>query len=74
MGCNEMIDDLKKVYKNLNASEKEELLDRLNYDLDKLYFRIEEKKKMATITDMRGKLYMYLGVRETKEKIMGVEM
>lgn len=30
------------------------------------------KKKMASITDMKGPLYMYLGVRETKEKIYGV--
>jgi len=30
------------------------------------------KKKMASITDMKGPLYMYLGVRETKEKILGV--
>jgi pyruvate ferredoxin oxidoreductase alpha subunit len=32
------------------------------------------KKKMATITDMKGRLYMYLGVRETKTKIMGVDI
>ncbi|MFX1384941.1 MAG: pyruvate ferredoxin oxidoreductase [Promethearchaeota archaeon] len=31
------------------------------------------KKKMASINDMKGQLYMYLGVRETKEKIYGVE-
>jgi pyruvate ferredoxin oxidoreductase alpha subunit len=31
------------------------------------------KKKMTTISDMNGSLYMYLGVRETKEKIHGVE-
>lgn len=30
------------------------------------------KKKMASVTDMKGPLYMYLGVRETKEKILGV--
>jgi len=30
------------------------------------------KKKMATVNDMKGPLYMYLGVRETKEKIHGV--
>ena len=30
------------------------------------------KKKMASITDMKGPLYMYLGVRESKEKIYGV--
>ena len=32
------------------------------------------KKKMATVTDMKGPLYMYLGVRETKNKILGVDM
>ncbi|MFX1427041.1 MAG: hypothetical protein ACFFBE_11360, partial [Promethearchaeota archaeon] len=32
------------------------------------------KKKMATVSDMKGKLYMYLGVRESKSKIMGVDM
>jgi hypothetical protein len=32
------------------------------------------KKKIAKVSDMKGKLYMYLGVRETKSKIMGVEM
>ncbi|MFX1277835.1 MAG: hypothetical protein ACFFA3_00355 [Promethearchaeota archaeon] len=32
------------------------------------------KKKMATVTDMKGKLYMYLGVRETKSNILGVEL
>ncbi|MBD3256082.1 MAG: pyruvate ferredoxin oxidoreductase [Candidatus Lokiarchaeota archaeon] len=32
------------------------------------------KRKMESVTDMKGKLYMYLGVRETKEKILGVEM
>ncbi|MHA2392606.1 MAG: hypothetical protein ACXAEX_11740 [Promethearchaeota archaeon] len=32
------------------------------------------KRKMASVSDMKGKLYMYLGVRETKEKIMGVDM
>jgi len=31
------------------------------------------KKKMEKITDMKGQLYMYLGVRETKNKIYGVE-
>ncbi|NHJ23711.1 MAG: hypothetical protein EAX89_04000, partial [Candidatus Lokiarchaeota archaeon] len=31
------------------------------------------KKKMEKVTDMKGQLYMYLGVRETKEKIHGVE-
>jgi pyruvate ferredoxin oxidoreductase alpha subunit len=31
------------------------------------------KRKMASINDMKGPLYMYLGVRETKEKIYGVE-
>ncbi len=32
------------------------------------------KKKMETINDMSGKLYMYLGVRETKDKILGVDL
>ena len=32
------------------------------------------KKKMATVKDMKGPLYMYLGVRETKEKINGVNI
>ncbi len=32
------------------------------------------KKKMESINDMKGKLYMYLGVRESKEKIMGVDI
>ena len=32
------------------------------------------KKKIETINDMKGKLYMYLGVRETKEKILGVDL
>ncbi|MFW9882087.1 MAG: pyruvate ferredoxin oxidoreductase [Candidatus Thorarchaeota archaeon] len=32
------------------------------------------KKKMQSISDMKGKLYMYLGVRETKSNILGVEM
>jgi len=31
------------------------------------------KRKMESVNDMKGKLYMYLGVRETKDKIMGVE-
>ena len=31
------------------------------------------KKKMETVIDMKGQLYQYLGVRETKEKIYGVE-
>ena len=31
------------------------------------------KKKMATVSDMKGPLYMYLGVRETKNKIHGVD-
>jgi pyruvate ferredoxin oxidoreductase alpha subunit len=31
------------------------------------------KKKMASVNDMKGPLYMYLGVRETKEKIVGVD-
>jgi pyruvate ferredoxin oxidoreductase alpha subunit len=31
------------------------------------------KKKMATITDMKGPLYSYLGVRESKDKILGVD-
>ncbi|TFG06456.1 MAG: pyruvate ferredoxin oxidoreductase [Promethearchaeota archaeon] len=32
------------------------------------------KKHMEKVTDMKGQLYMYLGVRETKDKIYGVEM
>jgi len=32
------------------------------------------KKKMESVTDMKGQLYMYLGVRETKDKIYGVDM
>lgn len=32
------------------------------------------KKKMAKITDMKGQLYSYLGVRETKDKIHEVEL
>jgi len=31
------------------------------------------KKKMESITDMKGPLYSYLGVRESKEKILGVD-
>ena len=31
------------------------------------------KKKMQSVNDMKGKLYMYLGVRETKQKIYGVD-
>ncbi len=31
------------------------------------------KKKMEKVTDMNGKLYMYLGVRETKQKIHEVD-
>jgi pyruvate ferredoxin oxidoreductase alpha subunit len=31
------------------------------------------KKKMETVSDMKGKLYMYLGVREKKEKLYGVD-
>ncbi len=31
------------------------------------------KKKMEAVTDMKGQLYQYLGVRETKEKIYGVD-
>jgi pyruvate ferredoxin oxidoreductase alpha subunit len=30
------------------------------------------KRKMENVNDMDGKLYMYLGVRETKDKIYGV--
>ncbi len=30
------------------------------------------KKKIQEVNDMKGKLYMYLGVRETKKKIYGV--
>ncbi|MFX0073825.1 MAG: hypothetical protein ACFE96_00170, partial [Candidatus Hermodarchaeota archaeon] len=32
------------------------------------------KRKMETVNDMKGKLYMYLGVRETKDKILGVDL
>ena len=32
------------------------------------------KKKMGNVSDMKGKLYMYLGVRETKDKILGVDI
>ncbi|MEJ2250313.1 MAG: pyruvate ferredoxin oxidoreductase [Candidatus Lokiarchaeota archaeon] len=32
------------------------------------------KMKMEKVNDMKGKLYMYLGVRETKDKIYGVNM
>ncbi|MBA7709010.1 hypothetical protein ES703_117917 [subsurface metagenome] len=32
------------------------------------------KKKMEAVSDMKGTLYMYLGVRETKDKILGVNM
>ncbi|MFX0019063.1 MAG: pyruvate ferredoxin oxidoreductase [Promethearchaeota archaeon] len=31
------------------------------------------KRKMALVSDMNGQLYQYLGVRETKEKIFGVD-
>jgi len=31
------------------------------------------KKKMESVSDMNGQLYMYLGVRETKDKIYGVD-
>ncbi|MFX0025494.1 MAG: hypothetical protein ACFE8M_03705 [Candidatus Hermodarchaeota archaeon] len=31
------------------------------------------KKKMASVRDMKGELYQYLGVRETKQKIYGVD-
>ena len=31
------------------------------------------KKKMEAVKDMKGSLYTYLGVRETKDKIYGVE-
>jgi hypothetical protein len=32
------------------------------------------KRKIAKVSDMKGRLYMYLGVRETKSKILGVDM
>ncbi len=32
------------------------------------------KKKMQSITDMKGQLYQYLGVRETKNKMHGVDI
>jgi pyruvate ferredoxin oxidoreductase alpha subunit len=31
------------------------------------------KKKVASISDMKGQLYSYLGLRETKDKIYGVD-
>ena len=31
------------------------------------------KKKMESVNDMKGQLYSYLGVRETKDKILGVD-
>ncbi|MFX1407959.1 MAG: hypothetical protein ACFFC9_04305 [Promethearchaeota archaeon] len=31
------------------------------------------KKKIAKVSDMKGQLYSYLGLRETKEKIYGVD-
>ncbi len=31
------------------------------------------KKKMTSVSDMKGPLYMYLGVRETKDKVHGVD-
>jgi pyruvate ferredoxin oxidoreductase alpha subunit len=31
------------------------------------------KKKIAKVNDMKGPLYQYLGVRETKDKILGVD-
>ena len=31
------------------------------------------KKKMESVSDMKGKLYMYLGVRERKDKLYGVD-
>jgi len=31
------------------------------------------KKKMQSVNDMKGQLYSYLGVRETKQKIYGVD-
>ncbi|MHA1492227.1 MAG: hypothetical protein ACTSRI_21570, partial [Promethearchaeota archaeon] len=32
------------------------------------------KKKMQSVTDMKGQLYQYLGVRETKNKMHGVDI
>ena len=32
------------------------------------------KKKMESVSDMKGQLYSYLGVRESKEKMLGVDM
>ncbi len=32
------------------------------------------KKKMEKVTDMKGPLYSYLGVRETKNKIHEVDL
>jgi len=31
------------------------------------------RKKMASVSDMKGRLYEYLGLRETKKKIYGVD-
>ncbi|MGQ4875601.1 MAG: hypothetical protein ACP6IY_16155 [Promethearchaeia archaeon] len=31
------------------------------------------RKRIAEVTDMKGKLYMYLGVRESKNKLWGVD-
>jgi hypothetical protein len=31
------------------------------------------KRKMEKVSDMKGKLYMYLGVREKKDKLYGVD-
>lgn len=32
------------------------------------------KKKMESVSDMKGQLYSYLGVRESKDKMLGVDM
>jgi pyruvate ferredoxin oxidoreductase alpha subunit len=32
------------------------------------------KRKMESVSDMKGKLYMYLGVREKKDKLYGVDL
>jgi hypothetical protein len=31
------------------------------------------RKKMESVNDMKGKLYMYLGVRKTKDQLLGVQ-
>jgi len=40
------IEGLKIAYKALNPEDKRELLKRLNYELETLMFRLEEKKRI----------------------------